>query len=82
MIRVRITLKYGSQQAAESIYLACLQEAVSDPRSGVGARIDGNRLLLFFKGHSPSKTAEKIGSVLSLLNMAQQVDSLLSTPEG
>ncbi|MCX8183462.1 MAG: hypothetical protein N3F08_03480 [Crenarchaeota archaeon] len=79
MIRVKIILNYGDHLAAQSLYLACLQEAVSEPRSGVRARVDGNRLLLFFESSSPSKIAERIRSVLSLLNMAQQVDSMLGS---
>lgn len=77
MIRVKIILNYGEQQEAEYLYLACLKEAVSEPRFGVRARVDGNRLLLFFESSSPSKIAERIRSVLSLLNMAQQVYSML-----
>lgn len=77
MIRVKIVLNYGDQLEAESLYLACLQEAVSEPRSGVRARVDGNRILLFFESSSLSKTVERIRSVLSLLNMAQQVYSML-----
>lgn len=77
MIRVKIILNYVDQREAESLYLACLHEAVSDPRSGLRARVDGNRLLLFFQSSSPSKIAERIRSVLSMLNMAQQVYSML-----
>ncbi|MEM3648295.1 MAG: hypothetical protein QW506_03940 [Thermoproteota archaeon] len=77
MIRVKIVLNYGDQLEAESLYLACLQEAVSEPRSGVRARVDGNRILLFFESSSLSKNVERIRSVLSLLNMAQQVYSML-----
>ncbi|MBO3842147.1 MAG: hypothetical protein FGF48_07000 [Candidatus Brockarchaeota archaeon] len=79
MIRVKIILKYVDQRVAESLFLACLQEAVSEPKSGVRARVDGNRLLLFFEGSSPSKTSERIRSILSLLNTAQQVYSMLGS---
>ncbi|MEM4168955.1 MAG: hypothetical protein QXZ66_01560 [Thermoproteota archaeon] len=77
MIRVKIIINYVDQREAESLYLACLQEAVSDPRSGLRARVDGKGLLLFFQSSSPSKIAERIRSVLSMLNMAQQVYSML-----
>lgn len=79
MIRVKIILNYVDQRLAESLYLACLQEAVSEPRSGIRAKVNGNRLLLFFESSSPSKIAERIRSILSLLNMAQQVDSMLGS---
>lgn len=78
MIRVKIILKYEDRWMAESLYRACLQEAVSEPRSGVRARVDGNRLLVFFKSSNPSKIAERIRRFLSLLNMAEQAARLLS----
>ncbi|MEM2929486.1 MAG: hypothetical protein QW797_01265 [Thermoproteota archaeon] len=77
MITVKIILKYEDRRMAESLYWACLQEAVSEPRSGVRARIEGNKLLIFFKSSNPSKMAERIRRTLSLLNMAEKAARLL-----
>jgi|YelNatPaOPRAMG01_1025707.scaffolds.fasta_scaffold169040_1 tRNA threonylcarbamoyladenosine modification (KEOPS) complex Pcc1 subunit len=79
MIRVKIVLKYGDEWTAESLYLTCLKEVVSEPRSGVRARVDGNRLLVLFKSTSPSKMAERIRRILGLLNMAEQAALLLES---
>ncbi|MGB9717606.1 MAG: hypothetical protein ACPL4E_04095 [Thermoproteota archaeon] len=79
MIRVKIVLKYWDEKVAESLYSACLQEAASEPRSGVRARVEGKRLLLFFKSSSPSKIAERTRSILSLINMAEQAGRILES---
>jgi tRNA threonylcarbamoyladenosine modification (KEOPS) complex Pcc1 subunit len=79
MIRVKIVLKYADERTAESLYLACLKEVVSEPRSGVRARVNGNRLLVFFKSTSPSKMTERIRRILGLLNMAEQAALLLES---
>ncbi len=78
-MRVKIILKYEDGGMAEFLYCACLQEVVSEPRSGVKARVDENRLLVFFKSVNPSKTAERIRRILSLLNMAEQAGHLLES---
>lgn len=79
MIRIRIILKYEDGWMTKFLYLACLKEVVSEPKSGVRARVDGNRLLVFFKDTSPSKMAERIRRILGLLNMAEQTVRLLES---
>lgn len=77
MIRVKLVLEYGDRLIAESLYKACLQEPASEPKTGVRAMVKDGRIILFFKASKPSKMAERIRSILSLLNMAEQEAQLL-----
>lgn len=79
MIRVKVVLKYEDEWMTKSLYLACLKEVVSDPRSGIRAKVEGNRLLILFKYTGPSKIAERIKRTLGLLNMAEQTIRLLES---
>jgi tRNA threonylcarbamoyladenosine modification (KEOPS) complex Pcc1 subunit len=77
MIRVKLVLEYGDKLMAESLYKVCLQESVSEPKTGIRAIVKDGRLILFFKSSKPSKMAERIRSVLGLLHMAEQEAMLL-----
>ncbi|MGC8831987.1 MAG: hypothetical protein ACP5PQ_05355 [Thermoproteota archaeon] len=82
MIRVKLVLEYGDRLMAESLYKACLQESASEPKTGVKAMVKDGRLILFFKSSKPSKVAERIRSILSLLYMAEQEVQLLEDSGG
>lgn len=77
MIRVKLVLEYGDKWMAESLYKACLQESASEPKTGVRAMVKEGSITLFFKSSKPSKMAERIRSILSLLHMAEQEARLL-----
>lgn len=77
MIRVKLVLEYGDRLMAESLYKACLQELASETKTGVKAIIKDGHIILFLKSSKPSKMAERIRSILSLLHMAEQEAQLL-----
>jgi len=79
MIRVKLILKYGDEWVPSAIYRACLQEVVSEPKSGVNAKVVGNKLLLLFKGSKPSKVAERLRNTLHLISLMERSIALLET---
>lgn len=79
MIKVKLILKYGDKWMPHAIYRACLQEAVSEPGSGINAKIIDNKLLLILKGSKPSKVAERLRNILGLINLMERSMALLET---
>lgn len=77
MIKVKLILKYEDKWMPNAIYRACLQEVVSEPRSGVNAKAVDNKLLLLFKGNKPSKVAERLRNILGLINLMERSIALL-----
>ncbi|MCS7138434.1 MAG: hypothetical protein NZ873_00030 [Crenarchaeota archaeon] len=77
LIRVKLVLKYEDEWRPKAIYESCLQEAVKEPKSMIRAKVVNSRLLLLIKGSKPSKVAERLRNILSLIHMVEQVIGVL-----
>jgi len=77
LIKVKLILKYESSWFPRAVFNTCLREIVAERKVGVSARVFKNRLLIVFRGSKPSKVAERIRSVLGLVNMVEQAIKLV-----
>jgi len=81
LIRVKLVLKYRDEWRPGAIYRACLRDAVVEPKSGVKARVIGNKILLLIKGSKSSKVAERLKNILGLIHMVEQAITILETQD-